>query len=609
MTPKFDPRTQQVSRRSLMKSAAVAGGASVLTMSGLPGPTIAAQESGELAEVPRERTLIHGITGNQLTDYNTFNPFLPGIATSSGYPFCFEPLYYYNAYADDGVCGPDALDCEAGLIPWLATGFEFNDDFTELTFTLRDDAYWNDGEPFTANDVVFTVQMLQENAPTLTWSIDMRDRVADVQAPDDYTVVLTLTEPNPRFMFNYFAYHFDIGIPIVPAHIWGNIDPTAFTFLDIENGLPVTTSPWKIVLSSPQQRIFDRADSYWAADAGLVDMPAMERIIVLPGSDETTMVQLVINNEVDLTIDLRPANIIAATAQNPNVTTWTGDESPYGYRDWWPIGLGFNCQRAPFDNPQIRWAINHAIDREQIVQFGYQGAGEKTLLPYPAFPALNEYVDSIPELTGRIDSYDPALTEEMMVAAGWEKDGDGFWARDGERFPFIIFSLILFQDIAPILVEQLRRAGFDASFRTVVGPEFSEAVYTGNVDAYLFGHGGSVRDPYYTMRLYHSRYSLPTGERATYPYRWLNEEYDGIVDQMAGTAPDDPALMDLFRQGMELWVNELPDIGLVQWFHRIPTNQTYWTNWPSQENPYINSAYWHRTSPLWINSIRPAGEE
>src|SRR5690606_33597621 len=234
---------------------------------------------------------------------------------------------------------------------------------------------------------------------------------------------------------------------------------------------------------------------------------------------------------------------------------------------------GFNCSQAPFDNPQIRWAINHAIDRDQLVQFGYQGAGEKTLLPYPAFPALNRYTDSISELTQRIDDYDPAKTEEIMTAEGWEKDGDGFWARDGERFPFIIFSLLLFQDIAPILVEQLRRAGFDASFRTVVGPEFSEAVYSGNIDAFLFGHGGSVRDPYYTMNLYHSRYSMPTGERATYPYRWLNEEFDAIVDEMATTSPEDERLMELFQQGMEIWINDLPDIGLVQWFHRISTNQ------------------------------------
>ncbi|MDQ3654321.1 MAG: hypothetical protein M3457_04485, partial [Chloroflexota bacterium] len=99
--------------------------------------------------------------------------------------------------------------------------------------------------------------------------------------------------------------------------------------------------------------------------------------------------------------------------------------------------------------------------------------------------------------------------------------------------------------------------------------------------------------------------TLPTGERATYPYRWVNEEYDAIVDEMNLTAEDDPNLTALFGEAMGIWIPALPDIPLVQWFHRIPNNETYWTNYPSAENPYINSAYWHRTAPLWVNSITP----
>ena len=120
------------------------------------------------------------------------------------------------------------------------------------------------------------------------------------------------------------------------------------------------------------------------------------------------------------------------------------------------------------------------------------------------------------------------------------------------------------------------------------------------------GHGGGVRDPFPTLNLYHSQYSKPTGQRATYPYRWVNEEFDKIVDQMRKTATEDPALITLFKQAMDIWIPALPDIGLVQWFHRIPTNTTYWTNFPDENNPYINSCYWHRTSGLWLNTIKPA---
>jgi Cu/Ag efflux pump CusA len=65
-----------------------------------------------------------------LTDYNNFNPFLPGIATSTGYPIATEALFYYNAYNTESVCGPDGLECADGIVPWLGTAYAYNDDFT-----------------------------------------------------------------------------------------------------------------------------------------------------------------------------------------------------------------------------------------------------------------------------------------------------------------------------------------------------------------------------------------------------------------------------------------------------------------------------------------------
>lgn len=559
-----------------------------------------------LKEVPRERQLILGITGNRLTDFDTYNPFLPGIGTASGYPYNFEPLFLYNAFHEGSTCGPPEMECEEGIIPWLGEGHEFNADFTSVTVNVRDGVKWNDGEAFTANDVAFTFTMLKEHAPKLTWSIDVETWVDKVTADDDLTVTFSLTKPNPRFVFSYLVYHFDIGIPIVPAHIWEAENPEDYTFLDVENNLPVTTSPWKVVVSSAEQRIYDRRDDWWGAETGFLDLPAPERIIVLPGSGESQMVQMAINNELDLSIDLRPNNIQAVLEQNENITTWSGSEPPYGYLDWWPISLGFNDSAPPFNDPEIRWAINHCVDRTQLVELGYKGAGEPTLLPFPNYPALLEFLEPIEDLSSPIDDFDTNKTATIMTAKGYAKDGDGFWAKDGQRLSMVIFTLDLFQDIVPILVEQLRKGGFDASFKQAVGPDFDERVFSGNMDAFILGHGGSVNDPYFTLRLYQSRFSAPTGERATYPYRWENEPFDTLVDEMAVTSPDDPALHDLFRQAMEIWVPELPDIGLVQWMHRIPTNTTYWTNWPSAENPYINTAYWHRTSSLWLHTIQPA---
>lgn len=162
----------------------------------------------------------------------------------------------------------------------------------------------------------------------------------------------------------------------MPEHIWKAQDPTSFNNLDIAKGYPVSTGPWKIVLSTPQQRILDRNDDWWAAKAGFAKLPEVQRIIAIPGADETKIVQLAINNEIDMSIDLRPTNIAAVAKQNPEISTWSGSQAPYGYRDWWPISLGFNDLKEPFNDAEIRRAMNYCIDRRQLVQLGYRGAGE-----------------------------------------------------------------------------------------------------------------------------------------------------------------------------------------------------------------------------------------
>ena len=89
--------------------------------------------------------------------------------------------------------------------------------------------------------------------------------------------------------------------------------------------------------------------------------------------------------------------------------------------------------------------------------------------------------------------------------------------------------------------------------------------------------------------------------------KWTNKQYDSIVDQVYVTPMDDKAkLTALLRQAMEIWLPELPDIQLTQLHHRIPMNTTYWTNWPTAQNPYINGAFWHLTYQLVLNNLEPA---
>ena len=75
---------------------------------------------------------------------------------------------------------------------------------------------------------------------------------------------------------------------------------------------------------------------------------------------------------------------------------------------------------------------------------------------------------------------------------------------------------------------------------------------------------------------------------------------------MATTCADDPAYMDLYLAAMEIWLDNLVDAPIQQWLHRIPMNTTYWTNWPTEDNPYVNGAFWHQTFPLMLHNMEAA---
>ncbi|MDP6702891.1 MAG: ABC transporter substrate-binding protein, partial [Candidatus Latescibacteria bacterium] len=167
-----------------------------------------------LKEVPRERTMIldcltFSVCAGQIKDYNTFNPYIPGNTAPTGWNFLYEPLYFYNAFKE-----------EDNIIPWIATGHEYNADYTEVTVKIRPGVEWSDGRPWTVRDFVFTINMLKSNAPDLLFSTDMETWVEEAIALDDLTARIKLKAPNPRFIFTYFTHNFGNGVPIVPEHIW-----------------------------------------------------------------------------------------------------------------------------------------------------------------------------------------------------------------------------------------------------------------------------------------------------------------------------------------------------------------------------------------------------
>jgi len=277
--------------------------------------------------------------------------------------------------------------------------------------------------------------------------------------------------------------------------------------------------------------------------------------------------------------------------------------------DWWPISLYVNNERAPFNDKDVRWALSYYIDRQQLIDVGFLGACTASKLPMPPYPPLMPYFDAVKDLLAKYDTneFAPKKADTLLAAKGFKKSGDGFWTDgEGKRLNVDIIGFgASGPAMGPVLVEMLKRRGVNSSM--ALPPDFDDRFQKGQFDGAIYGHGGSINEPYATMRLYQSAsVSVPGAHQANFS-RWKNADYDKLVDEAYGVAPDDTKkLADIWRRAMEIWLPDLPDIQLVQNYHRIPWNTTYWRHWPIEEDPYVNGAHWHLTFAMVLWNLQPA---
>ena len=552
----------------------------------------------DVKQVPRNRTMVLSFAGTgaaegRWTDYELWSPYSLGANMQNGGLLFYEPLYYYSAFADK-------------WIPWLAEDHQFSPDFKQMTYKIRSGIKWSDGQPFTAEDVAFTLNSLRELGPKVTRGNEVQQAVADAKATDPTTLVINFKLPSPRWNL-YMAYGAGLGIYPVPKHIFEKVDDwSKFTFYDPEKGWPVSTTQWKVVHSSPQQKLIDRKDSWWAAERGMSRLSKVERLVYIAYTTETAAAQLFISNQLDCSLDVRPATMEQILAQNPKVTTWTGNEKPYGYTDQWPTQLMINNEKTPFNDKDVRWAISYFIDRDKVVQIGNRGAGSRSPLPIPNTPAIRPYFEKMKEPLSTFDTneFNPTKGAQLLEGKGYRKGADGMWVNaQGEKITLPINGWAVFSDIGPVISEMLKQQGIDATYQTP--PDHFDQLNKGAYTAALDGVGGSWVDPYFHMRNFQTSSAL--GSVPVNRSRWKNDEYDKLVDQFVQTPlTEKEKLLDTFAKAMEQWLPNLPVPQITEWYHRIPMNQTYWTGWPTNKDPYVNSAFWHWTFPLMLEKFEPA---
>ena len=575
----------------------------VIVPSNTPKPTAvpeAAPAAGAIVDVARNRTVNLGWSIS--SPIGVTNPWAsPGYTHQEGNSLLWEPLMYFAIYSDK-------------QIPWLADSMEYNKDFTQLTIKLNKDAAWSDGTPVSATDVIFTLEGQLKN-DKLAYHAAVDQFMKSATAKDDKTVVVDFKTPAPRFAFEVLMLKFDTGIPIVPAHILSKeADVNAFAG---GNDMP-HSGPYSVVAWDANQKIFDLRADWWAVKAGRSPAPEAQRVVMTNiggqvGQNMDVVVQRLANNEFDAILGVVAGVAPSILTANSKVTYHSGREAPYGYMDWWPNSLWMNTQIAPYNDVNVRRALSLAIDRDKLDEIIYEGAKVATIYPFPLYPGLQAFADS-PEVKALEKKYDPRkfdleASSKLMAAAGFAKNSAGMWEKGGETVSAVINGFEgIHSDIVPILVEMLLAAGFDADVN--FGTDAYQNMADGKAGLYMFGHGASLKDPYATFELFHSKYSAAIGSTAggNRFSRYTDPEFDKILDAAAPLDSDDPAFKANMVKAMEIYWKNMIDIPVIQFYHRIPYNQTYWTNWPTETNLAggINGAFWHHTGMLVVADLKAA---
>ena len=549
----------------------------------------------------RSLTVIFDIDGGRVLNPDVWNPFVPGSRLDHGYhQALIEPLFMLNYVTGE-------------IEPWLGESFTSDETMKIWTLKLRPGICWSDGEAYNADDVVFTVNMLLAHSPELLYSAALSTWIQSVERVDDLTIQFSLKEPNPRFQLDYWSVKTWGGPNIVPEHIWKDKDPLTFKNYDPNLGWPIFTGPYTLASVSQTEFVYVRDPDWWGARAGWKPLPAPEKLVWTWYGPEETRAGSMANGDLDSLMDVSLGAFQALKQRNPRIEVWS-TQPPYAWLDPCPRSFEVNHTVAPWGDREMRWALNYAIDRDEIVKIAYEGTTLPAKLFFPAYPALNRYVELL-EKAGLYERFpilkhDPAKAKAIIESKGYSLNRNGIYEKDGKELSLLITTHEAFiekQRIAQVLVEQFQRVGINASTRNEAGATWTDNFQFGNFESRMGWQAtGSVTEPWSSLDTMSARWIMPVGERAQYNgWRWKNEAYSDLVAQIGVLPLGDPKIDDLFVKAMTIWMEELPVIPVTQARKLVPFDTSHWTGWPTAENAYMHPTTWWQSTHKIIHNLKP----
>jgi peptide/nickel transport system substrate-binding protein len=339
----------------------------------------------------------------------------------------------------------------------LAESWTISQDGLVITFHLRKNVRWHDGQPFTADDVIFTYQKLRD--PTVhTPFVSDFEIIRSVTAIDPWTVRVVYTKPFAPGLASW-------GIGMIPKHVFATGDFNTHP----ANRHPIGTGPFKFKeWKTAQYILLESNPDYFEG------RPPLAHYIYRIIPDESVEFLEMRNQTLDM-LSLTPDQYKAYDAIFEHHQRYRYPAFVYTY-------FGFNLKNPLFKDVRVRKAFACAIDHQTLVKGLLLGLGQPLTGPFPLTSwAYNPHVPEIP--------FNPEQARSLLAAAGWKPGPDGILQKEGKRLSFTLMTNQgnkLRELCAQIIQQQLRRIGVDVNIRIIEWSTFiHQFIDTKNFEAVI----------------------------------------------------------------------------------------------------------------------------